>query len=145
MDTFELDPQLARDCHRLGRLPFSELLLMDNAHYPWFILVPRTRETELYRLEPALQAGLMTEVNRIAAFIDKHQPQIEKLNVAAIGNLVRQLHVHVVGRHSADPAWPGVVWGTASRTAYSRAALAALRASLNAARLPGFVAHPDSP
>ncbi|AOU97685.1 hypothetical protein BI364_06690 [Acidihalobacter yilgarnensis] len=143
MNAFTLDSRLAQDCHRMGRLPFSELLLMNNADYPWFILVPRTRETELYALEPALQAGLMTEVNRVAAFVKTACSQVEKLNVAAIGNIVRQLHVHVVGRHEKDPAWPGVVWGTTVRNTYTSEALARLRAQLHSAHLPGFTPLPD--
>lgn len=143
MNAFTLDSRLSQDCHRMGRLPFSELLLMNNADYPWFILVPRTRETELYALEPALQAGLMTEVNRVAAFVKTACPQVEKLNVAAIGNIVRQLHVHVVGRHAKDPAWPGVVWGTSVCNTYTSEALARLRAQLHRTHLPGFTPLPD--
>lgn len=142
MSGFDLDPRLARDCHRLGRLPCCELLLMDNALYPWFILVPRSTETELHALDAGFRDAVMDEVYQVAAYVEAHHPQIMKLNIAAIGNIVRQLHIHVVGRHDRDPAWPGVVWGHRERRAYEIAEVVQERIELAAAGLTGFqVSH----
>ncbi|AOV17146.1 hypothetical protein BJI67_08810 [Acidihalobacter aeolianus] len=140
-DDFGLDPRLARDCHRMGGLPCCELLLLDNALYPWFILVPRSTETELHALDAGFRDAVMDEVYQVAAYVEAHHPQIMKLNIAAIGNIVRQLHIHVVGRHDRDPAWPGVVWGHAARRAYLDDEVERERAGLIAAGLPDFRTH----
>lgn len=118
LSTFKLDPRLANDCLLLGKLNFSLLLLMNNSLVPWFILVPQTTETEITDLLPSEQAALLEEINLISAFV-KTNFQISKLNIAAIGNIVSQLHVHVVGRDPSDYCWPNVVWGTSEREAYS--------------------------
>jgi diadenosine tetraphosphate (Ap4A) HIT family hydrolase len=130
--TFALDPRLADDTHRLGSLPLSELLLMDNALLPWLILVPRVTEIELYRLPVAQRRQLDDETAAVAAFVAAAFA-VDKLNVAAIGNVVAQLHVHVVGRRRDDHAWPGVVWGRPERTAYAPAALADVRSRIASA------------
>lgn len=111
----------------MGHLQCSELLLMDNTLYPWFILVPRTDETEFYLLDRMLQTNLIAEINNIAAFIKHAHPTIDKINIATIGNIVRQLHIHIVGRHQGDMAWPGVVWGTTAKSPYSDQAIRSLR------------------
>ncbi len=129
---FALDPRLAADTHRLGALPLSELLLMDNALLPWLILVPRVEEIELYRLPVAQRRQLDDEAAAVATFV-AGAFDVHKLNVAAIGNVVAQLHVHVVGRRHDDHAWPGVVWGRPERTAYASDAVAALRDAAGAA------------
>jgi diadenosine tetraphosphate (Ap4A) HIT family hydrolase len=118
MAGFELDSRLARDCIVLGRLDISQLLLMNNALVPWFILVPVTTETEIVDLSAQDQARLLQEINLISVFIREHF-NITKLNTAAIGNVVSQLHIHVVGRDPADYCWPDVVWGRQERRAYS--------------------------
>jgi diadenosine tetraphosphate (Ap4A) HIT family hydrolase len=110
MNEFALHPQLARDCRRLGRLPLCHVLLHRNGAVPWFILVPEVAERELYRVVGPARAALDREVDAVAAFVFDHFP-VEKLNVAAIGNLVPQLHIHVVGRRSDDACWPQPVWG----------------------------------
>jgi diadenosine tetraphosphate (Ap4A) HIT family hydrolase len=130
--TFALDPRLADDTHRLGSLPLSELLLMDNALLPWLILVPRVTEIELYHLPVAQRRQLDDETAAVAAFVAAAFA-VDKLNVAAIGNVVAQLHVHVVGRRRDDHAWPGVVWGRPERTAYAPAALADVRSRIASA------------
>jgi len=90
---------------------------MDNALVPWFILVPETQQTELIDLNAAEQAVVLREINLIATILkERYAP--DKLNIAAIGNIVRQLHVHVVGRFRGDYAWPGVVWGRTDSTPY---------------------------
>ncbi len=119
---FILDERLARDCHRLAELPLCELLLMNNALLPWFILVPRVDAVELHQLTTVQQHTLLEEINLISRFVQTRFAP-DKLNVAAIGNIVRQLHVHVVGRRQSDICWPGVVWGVQQREPYEQAAL----------------------
>jgi diadenosine tetraphosphate (Ap4A) HIT family hydrolase len=111
MNTITLDPRLRADCFVLGRLSVSHLLLMNNRLFPWLILVPETPKTELYELDPAMQRDLLADINRISERVKSAFP-VDKLNVAAIGNVVSQLHVHVIGRSTTDPCWPGVVWGS---------------------------------
>ena len=123
---FALDPRLAGDTHHLASLPLCELLLMDNALLPWLILVPRVTETELYQLPVEQRRQLDDETTAVAAFV-AGAFAIDKLNVAAIGNVVAQLHVHVVGRRRDDYAWPGVVWGRSERTPYQPDTVAELR------------------
>ena len=123
---FALDPRLAGDTHHLASLPLCELLLMDNALLPWLILVPRVSVTELYQLPAEQRRRLDDETTAVAAFV-AGAFAIDKLNVAAIGNVVAQLHVHVVGRRRDDYAWPGVVWGRSERTPYEPDTVAELR------------------
>ena len=109
--TFQLHEQLAADCHTLGHSGSTLLLLNRNALYPWFILVPESNETEFYRLDPNQQSELLALINQLSGFIEHHFA-VDKLNIAAIGNVVSQLHIHVIGRNRTDPTWPGVVWGS---------------------------------
>lgn len=126
MSEFELDQRLAQDTHYLGESDFSILLLSKNADYPWFILVPKTAHTELYQLDQALQLGLLTQINAISEFIDeRYHPT--KLNVAAIGNVVKQMHIHLVARFQDDLTWPGVVWGSPANSAYSQDEVASIK------------------
>ena len=104
MKNFQLDPQLQKDCIVLGELERSLLLLMNNALLPWFILVPKTDKTELYELADDVQAGVWAEINAVSKFV-KDEFCIDKLNVAAIGNVVQQLHIHVIGRQHEDYCW----------------------------------------
>ena len=126
---FELAAPLVADCHRLGRLPFSHLLLMNKAEVPWFILVPETAQAEVCDLGEAEQQRLLDETNRVARFVRAHFP-ITKLNVAALGNIVRQMHIHVIGRRDDDPWWPGPAWGQASQGGYDAARVAEIGAWL---------------
>ena len=108
---FELDPRLAGDAVFIADWPLSRVLLMDDARFPWLVLVPRRAgKSELDDLSLADQADLLVEIKRAMALLRWRTP-CEKLNVAALGNIVRQLHVHVVARHTGDAAWPGPVWG----------------------------------
>ena len=109
---FELHPQLLADCHRLGRFSLSHVLLHRNAALPWLILVPEAAPgvSELYELDDARRRELDEEIDALAPYL-KRAFGAQKINVAAIGNLVPQLHIHVVGRNPGDPCWPGVVWG----------------------------------
>ncbi|MFZ5639008.1 MAG: HIT domain-containing protein [Pseudomonadota bacterium] len=116
---WHLHPQLADDTHPLAHWPLCEVRLMDDANHPWLILVPRMENaTEITDLDADRQAELMREVDRacraLQAAVKPH-----KLNVAALGNVVPQLHVHVIARFRDDIAWPRPVWGTATAQPYS--------------------------
>ena len=117
--TFTLDPRLKGDTLAVGELPFSRLLLMNDARWPWLVLVPRIAGArELIDLDAADRSALMDEVTRVGRALETlHRP--DKLNVAALGNVVAQLHVHVIARYASDEAWPQPVWGRGERVAYS--------------------------
>lgn len=136
---FELDPTLAGDCHLLGELNGQLLLLMDNTLVPWFIVVPRVEVTELCDLPEEAQRRLEKTVRQVSLYL-RDSWQVDKLNVAAIGNVVRQLHVHVVGRNRQDYCWPGVVWGRPEKAAYTEQQVAGIRDSLDLAWGEQFVA-----
>src|SRR3954467_6666964 len=120
---WSLHPQLERDTVDLGDLPLSRVLVNNDANYPWLILVPRPPDlVELIDLDDAAQAQLMTEVSRAARAL-REVTACHKLNVAALGNMVPQLHVHVIARFRHDAAWPKPVWGVMPARAYEREAL----------------------
>jgi diadenosine tetraphosphate (Ap4A) HIT family hydrolase len=126
---FALHPTLARDAVEVARLPLCRVLLMNDRRFPWLILVPeRESLREIHELPPADRAALIEEIARASEVLTRlcHP---EKLNVGALGNLVPQLHVHVVGRFAADAAWPGPVWGSGTGRAvvYSKGDLGAAR------------------
>lgn len=109
---FVLDPQLDNDTHEIGRMGLSRVLLVDDARFPWVILVPeRAGVAELIDLAPADRAQLWDEIALTSETL-KAMYSPDKLNVAALGNMVRQLHVHVIARFASDPAWPKPVWGS---------------------------------
>ncbi len=116
---FELHPQLAADTHPLATLGLCDLRLMDDANYPWLILVPRLAgASELIDLDPHQRQALTEEIDRTGRTLrDAFRP--DKLNIAALGNLVPQLHVHVIARFHDDPAWPAPVWGRVDARPYS--------------------------
>lgn len=118
MNAFELHPQLKADTHLVGDLPLCRVLLMDDANWPWAILVPRRAGIrEICELSDADQVALVRESSLLAAnLID--QFKADKLNVAALGNQVPQLHLHHIVRHAYDPAWPKPVWGALPRQPY---------------------------
>jgi len=123
MTDWTLHPQLAADTVDLGDLPLSRVLLMNDANYPWLVLVPRKPEiTELIDLDEGEQAQLMREVTR-AARVLRDVTACHKLNVAALGNRVAQLHVHMIARFRHDAAWPNPVWGVVPPKAYGGDAL----------------------
>jgi len=108
---FELHPQLDRDCIAIGDFPLSRLLLMDDANYPWLILVPRRDGIrEIYQLSRNDQLRLIRESSYLARQL-KEGLHADKINIAALGNQVAQLHIHHVVRYENDPAWPQPVWG----------------------------------
>lgn len=110
MSQFVIHPQLLADCHRLGQFTFCDVLLHKNAVLPWFILVPQTELTDLLDLPDDQRRVAMNEAAAIAQLV-KHRFGYVKINFAAIGNVVPQLHLHVVGRRPDDPCWPAPVWG----------------------------------
>ena len=118
MNGFALHPTLAADTHPVGDLPLCRVLLMDDSNWPWFILVPRRPEVrEICELSDADQVALVRESSLIATTLIELF-QADKLNVAALGNQVPQLHLHHIVRHSYDPAWPKPVWGALPRQPY---------------------------
>lgn len=115
---FQLDQRLAADTVPIAALALSDLRLMNDARFPWLILIPRrAAATELIDLDAADQARLIEEI-AMASRALRGATSCEKLNVGALGNIVRQLHIHVVARTSDDPAWPGPVWGAGQAVAY---------------------------
>lgn len=107
---FEIDPQLQADTHQLGRMSFSHILLHRNSSLPWFILVPETDLTEFIDLPERKQSLLMREATLVGQFLKEHW-ELHKTNLATLGNVVAQLHLHVIGRFADDPCWPRPVWG----------------------------------
>jgi len=108
---FALDPRLQQDTLHVGDFPLCRLLLMNDASYPWFILVPRREEvSELFQLDEADQRSLWHETNLLAEVL-KDTFKADKMNVASLGNMVSQLHMHVIARRRGDAAWPAPVWG----------------------------------
>lgn len=106
-----LHPQLDKDTAPVGDLPLCRVLLIKDAHYPWLVLVPRRPETvEIIDLDEVAQAQLMTEISRVSRAL-REVTGCDKLNVAALGNAVPQLHVHIIARRRTDAAWPRPVWG----------------------------------
>ena len=129
-DSFQLDPRLAADTFLVGETPLSQVLLMNDARYPWLILVPRRSDvTEPFQLSEPDQAQLWQESMRLGEAMKAHFAA-DKLNIAALGNQVAQLHVHHIARFQADDAWPGPVWGVGSAIPYNDAAQDALMGKL---------------
>jgi diadenosine tetraphosphate (Ap4A) HIT family hydrolase len=116
---FNLDARLQADTHHVASLPLCEVLLMNDARYAWLILVPRRNGlTEIIDLPENTQQELWREINHVAQVLCDAVP-CDKLNIGALGNIVRQLHVHVIARKEGDPAWPGPVWGHSSAQPYT--------------------------
>ena len=127
-DTFELDRRLAADSAFIADGPLSQVRLMDDARFPWLLLVPRVPAAcEWIDLDGGQQRLLLAEINQVSQLL-RVEPGVAKLNIGALGNIVRQLHVHLVGRHPDDPAWPGPVWGSGVAVRHPTDALAALTA-----------------
>jgi diadenosine tetraphosphate (Ap4A) HIT family hydrolase len=117
---FELHPRLAAGGTEIGRLGGCRLLLKNNALFPWLLLVPEVEPEleDLHHLPPAQYDEVMATARRVSEFVaDYFQP--EKLNVACIGNQVRQMHIQIIGRSSNDPAWPATVWAFEGKKDYT--------------------------
>lgn len=130
--TFVLDPRLEAQSAPLGELALCRVLLMDDARFPWIMLVPkRTGLVEIIDLGSADLARLMEEIATASGVLEA-ATSAYKLNVAALGNVVRQLHVHVIARFENDAAWPSPVWGKGERVPYQPVARAEFSGKLRA-------------
>jgi diadenosine tetraphosphate (Ap4A) HIT family hydrolase len=117
-ELFSLHPQLAQDTVAIGDLPLSRLLVHKDANYPWVVLVPRGADlVEIADLDATRRTQLMTEIADVSRAL-KDATRCDKLNVATLGNMVPQLHVHVIARRRTDAAWPRPVWGAVPAIAY---------------------------
>ncbi len=116
---FKLNPHLTQDTFVVGDFPLCRLLLMNDTSYPWFILVPRRAEIrEIFELEQCDQQQLLKESSQLSQVLDKIF-QADKLNIAALGHVVSQLHIHHIVRYQTDQAWPNPVWGLFPAKPYS--------------------------
>lgn len=117
--TFQLHPQLERDCSPVGRFALCRVLLMNDANYPWYVLVPERPDIrEMHQLSRPDRLQLMTESCAFAIAMERaYEP--DKLNIAALGNQVPQLHLHHIARYRHDPAWPAPVWGVLPARPYT--------------------------
>ena len=130
---FQLDDRLAADTLSLGVIDFVDIRLMRDARYVWLVLVPQIDNAEEWQDLPKAEAGRLHEIAMQAADAARLVAKADKMNVAALGNMVRQLHVHVIARHVDDVAWPGPVWGVGAPQAYGDAQLQATINALQAA------------
>jgi diadenosine tetraphosphate (Ap4A) HIT family hydrolase len=120
---FKLHPQLEKDTIDIGRFELCRLLLMNDANYPWFILVPEREDiTEIYQLSGTDQQQLIKESSILARALAESF-NADKLNIAALGNVVPQLHIHHIVRYRTDPAWPAPVWGKIRAVPYGETAI----------------------
>lgn len=123
MNTFTIDDRLLSNTEWVADLPLCRLFLQNDTRYPWFVLVPRVSDvTEMYQLTDADQTQLMGEITMMSRYL-KDQLFVYKINVGALGNVVPQLHIHVLGRDPKDAAWPGPVWGVGAAERYTAEAL----------------------
>ena len=134
---FVLHPTLAQDTVEVARLPLCLVLLMKDHRFPWLILVPQREEVrEIHDLTAADRAALIEEIAEAGAVLQRlFEP--DKLNVGALGNVVPQLHVHVIARFAGDAAWPGPVWGSGAAQRYPPSELEQLQARLASAFYSG--------
>ncbi len=131
----QLHPQLRADSHELGTMASGTLLLSRNASLHWFILVPHSEQPDLLDLPLAELQGAMTDCQALSRLL-KNQFNYPKVNFAALGNVVPQLHLHIVGRRTDDPCWPQPVWGNLpAGPTWSEADLEHLRELLRAEEL----------
>jgi diadenosine tetraphosphate (Ap4A) HIT family hydrolase len=128
MNDFAVDPVILSLTHPVADWPLCTVFVYDDCRYPWGLLVPRRAGViEICDLAPADQQQLMVEISRLSKVI-RAQPGVEKINVGSLGNMVPQIHVHIVGRHKGDPAWPGPVWGHSDPVRYGPGAAEPLAA-----------------
>lgn len=119
MSTFSLHAQLQQDCFVIGQFELCQVLLLNDSQFPWFILVPQYDNVrEIYELPSEQQQQLIQESSYFAKQLATHF-HADKLNVAAIGNIVPQLHIHHIVRYQTDKAWPAPVWGKFAATPYT--------------------------
>jgi len=131
--TFRLDEQLANDTTLVGDLPLSSVLLMNDSRFPWAIVVPRREGlVDLHDMTEADRNRLMSESVAVSIALQK-LTGAAKMNIAALGNVVRQLHVHVIARQQDDEAWPRPIWGVGTSTPYADGEAQACAAALKGA------------
>ncbi len=129
-DNWTLNSNLAADTVDIGDLPLSRVLIIKDSNYPWLLLVPRrVGASEIIDLNEVEQGQLMTEINRVSRAL-KEITKPDKLNIAALGNLVGQLHIHVIARRTTDAAWPRPVWGAADAIGYDPGEMDAFKKAL---------------
>jgi len=122
--TFQLHPRLKQDCIAIGRFELCQLLMMDDNQYPWFILVPERADVqEIYQLSKT-ERQLLTEESSYLAENLAALYQADKMNIATIGNIVPQLHIHHIVRYQTDKAWPAPVWGKFDAIPYTEQQIA---------------------
>ena len=127
---FELHPQLANDCIEVGDFPLSKVLLLNDSHYPWIILVPRRENIhEIFELNEQDQHQLLAESSILCEAMASYF-KADKMNVAALGNKVPQLHLHHIVRYKNDASWPNPVWGAVAAKPYNKTELDDLLARL---------------
>lgn len=137
-NAMNIHSQLQKDCLVIGKFTLCYLLLMKDANYPWFILVPDREDlTEIYQLDDSEQKQLISESSTLARIISK-QYKADKINIAALGNLVPQLHIHHIVRHTTDAAWPAPVWGKLPAKPYTNVELEQVITSLKQGLNSGF-------
>jgi diadenosine tetraphosphate (Ap4A) HIT family hydrolase len=108
--TFSLDPRLTADTLFAAQFPLCEVRVMNDVRYPWLVAIPRIPgAVELFGLAPRDAEQVWAEIQALGTLV-AGLPGVGKVNIGALGNVVRQLHIHIVGRHEGDPAWPGPVW-----------------------------------
>jgi len=118
--TFQLHPRLKQDCIAIGRFELCQLLMMDDSQYPWFILVPEKADIkEIYQLSKSERHTLTEESSYLAENLATLY-KADKMNIAAIGNLVPQLHIHHIVRYQTDKAWPAPIWGKFAAVPYTQ-------------------------
>ena len=115
---FKLDSRLEADTFEVCDHLDCKILVMNNSIVPWFIVVPFTDKTEWYQLDDSQQYNINKIINKLSDFVVKEYNP-DKLNVAIIGNVVKQMHIHVVGRFENDPAWPAPIWGNIQSKLYT--------------------------
>ena len=131
--SFVLDARLAADTFPIGDLELSRVLLMDDARFCWLILVPRQADSsELVDLDARNRTVLMEEIAAVSEVL-RGRPDVDKINVGALGNIVRQLHIHIIARSEGDPGWPGPVWGHGLREPYQHSDLRRFAETIRAA------------
>lgn len=138
---FVLDSRLLQDTVPVGDFPLCRLLLSNDSQYPWFILVPRRVDiSEIFQLSDAEQTQLWSETTLLSKTLQQLF-NADKMNVAALGNVVSQLHMHVIVRHKGDVAWPAPVWGKHPAVPYSADESAVIFARLKTVLTEGFTFH----
>ena len=130
---FTLHPRLEKGSFELGRLNGCRILLKDNTLFPWLLVVPEVAEgiEDLHQLDAETHQKVTEAILMVSNFVSAHFSP-DKLNVACIGNMVRQMHIHVVGRSEGDPAWPGVVWSHDGKEPYAEESVATIRSAWDA-------------